>query len=1043
MMDVRNLDTVDASAEGDLIDEGLDGGGGTNENPLLDALIDALDEDQPGEVELGVVGDGAIEERLPQNHRADTVSRHLSSSSAKRRILKQSHCNFCREDCNKQTLENHLRTNENCLTLYLRKLHLKTLDAVLLKIYPCLYCDQPFRQLSHHLQTQPECFQQFKARFNVSTLGAVVKKVKSFKREEYKSRRSLERQFENDKAKNLRKSLLQKDKVQDLNKHCQQTAFSNYKKCCNCHCDLTSAEEVTKDTDIVKSVYDFSTFSQHKRTNAYFLCKFCFLKKENVPDIKNSCFTMKGYEGVNDKTVFVPELKLSEPDSNSDDLPNFFHIKNMKVMMPTSIKSLLSFTNNLPSMKLSSFEIQNLLYGEVTFNKDLLGVLYHHQLSKYISLEKFGDLFRGEVADKENRTVRNLEPCPAENNIRGSSKWISNRDTEIQKKMAQFGRFCLFLSTVIPVDHQTVATRLRQRGFVVTTNYNGEANQELDRNYFVHQGHTASRECNRTNCQKIAIEEYLVGNSDELLLTNENVTSYICSVENFIHSFISNVITSPASQLSPQEYHFRVKFDDNGIARLEGLFWPISLQKINLLKLDKSLSDEGSLAIKQEYIEKIESSIAATSDIELLKVQFGLSDADCEKMNNFLAKDQMHHHCGECFQCLNPPMPSLETMLCVTPDPEFLENILVSSRFSKLFKSRLLILDQQNIEATTTYEWSQSILEEAEHEIIAPNCWQIVLEDEEFLFKIDRRLAELIEKYDFCDLMAAYQYSLSCVGPKDENKVILKRPHLSDSYLKPFNPFIAKAVCGSTNLQIITSSDEWDNLIWTPPKTFVRTEQNLFDHAEVSLTEALVLLDNNKLNTKASSVVEFVYTGPNFQKCFRKRTDPVDNCFSNESMRTEFYECLETNVSRFLKRMNGKDLLLCEVATGYDYVGSDKSEELFDVYKHKMDKITDTEEQCVTNGSFYPEYILCNFGEFGHVLKKRRRRKVLNYPTFDPDSFEFKYSQVLLYFNVHNMEDLTKQTVEESFTAVTDGGERVIDRNKRQFLMKARVGDLI
>ena len=127
-MDVRNGDTVDASDDGDLIDEDSDGGGGTNENPLLDALIDALDEDQlsdenrePGEVELGVVGEEAIEQRRPQNQRADTVSRHLSSSSAKRRILKQSHCNFCREDCNIQTLEIHLRTNENCLTLYLCK----------------------------------------------------------------------------------------------------------------------------------------------------------------------------------------------------------------------------------------------------------------------------------------------------------------------------------------------------------------------------------------------------------------------------------------------------------------------------------------------------------------------------------------------------------------------------------------------------------------------------------------------------------------------------------------------------------------------------------------------------------------------------------------------------------------------------------------------------------------------------------------------------------------------------------------------------------
>ena len=828
----------------------------SDNNPLLDALLNALDDEDQNGAENVEAGD---ENERHQNQVARRVSRHLSSSSAKRRMVKESNCHFCREECTRLTLEHHLQTNPNCLILYSRKYHLKSVDAIILKIYPCLYCDQHFRQLSHHLQTQPECFQQFKEKFNVNSLGAVMKKVKCLKKQEYKSRQSLDRRFQNCKAKDKKKAILKADKVSDLNRHCHQTTFSNYKRCCNCNCDLTAAEE--------------------------------------------------------------------------------------------------------------------------------------------------------------NRS--------------------RNRSNEIYKKMAQFGRFCLFLSFEIPVDCQTVATRLLQRGFVVTTDYNGEPNQELNRTYFVHQGHSTSRECDGNSCQKITLNEYLDRNPEELQLTNENVTTYICSVDKFINSFISNIVTSPGAPLSAQEYHFRVKFNDEGIACLEGLIWARSLQKINLLNVDKSLTDDQKKDIKLDYLEKIKSSIASTSDIELLKTQFNLTDRDCERIQSTIARDPMHY-CGECFKCKNPPMPSLETLLCVTPDDEDHENILVSERFVRLFKSKLRNLEQHEIEATTTLDWIQSICYEVDHEIIVPRLWRIDHEGEVFTFRVDRRLADLIEKYDYCVLLAAYHYSISCVYPRNDTKVILERTHISDCFFNSFNPFIAKAASGSTNIQIIASAEDWNNLVWSPPTTFVRTEQPLIDHKEVSITEALVLLDNNKLNIKASSVMEFVYSGPNFQKSFKQRNEPVDNCFTTEYQQSKFYECLETMVSRFLQRMNGNDLLLCEVATSYDYLGSDKSDELFEVYRMKIDKIMDTDEQCITTGSLYPEYILCDFGDFGHVLKKRRRQKVLNYPEFDHDTHDFKHSQVLLYSDVQNINDLSRENVEEAFDAVTNEGERVIDRNKRIFLMKAR-----
>ena len=584
----------------------------------LDALILELDRDQDDGVV--VLEDNPAVAR-PADQRCP-ANKYLSSSSAKRRMIKQTDCHFCPAELSRDTIEEHLKTSQDCLTLYLRKLHLKTLDAVILKIYPCLYCQIPFHKLSIHLQTQPECLRQFKEKFNVTSLSAVIKKISNLKKQEYKSRRSLERQFENAKAKSKKKARLSSATPEDyLNKHLQQTAFSNYKKCCNCLCNLISAEEVFENTDIVQNHYDIEVFSHHRRANKYFLCKFCGAKKESVPEIANSCFSMTGVEADN-KIVFVPELAPTPAETDEMGLQPFLQTygKDIKVMVPAAVSSLQSFENNVPFKKLNSFEVQNILYGNQIINNELLANIYHNQLSKYLSLEKFGDLHTGQVEDYENKIVSNLQPCTGlENNIRASFKSDFNRSNEVHRKIAQFGKFCLFLSTEVPVDHQTVATNLLQRGFVVTTSYSGKESQEMDRIYLVHRGHSANSECNENNCQKITLEDYLRTNTDILQLTNENVSTYICSVENFENSFIANIINSPVAPLAAQEYHFTTKFNEKGIARLEGIIWPTSLQKMNLLKLDENLCIEESEAIKRDYLDKIKSSIAATSDPEVLK----------------------------------------------------------------------------------------------------------------------------------------------------------------------------------------------------------------------------------------------------------------------------------------------------------------------------------------------------------------------------------------------------------------------------------------
>ena len=177
---------------------------GDNNNPFLDALIRELDDsgdddpDQEGSgLELdphvldldpdGGRGDVLVDQdddqdggrgnpvnniQVPESphNRTRSVRRYVSSSSAKRRVVKNEHCNFCNGFFDRSTLEEHLNNNEACRVLYCRREHLKTVPAVMMRTFDCLYCDGPVRQLSGHLRSTPQCLHQYLQRFEVNSV---------------------------------------------------------------------------------------------------------------------------------------------------------------------------------------------------------------------------------------------------------------------------------------------------------------------------------------------------------------------------------------------------------------------------------------------------------------------------------------------------------------------------------------------------------------------------------------------------------------------------------------------------------------------------------------------------------------------------------------------------------------------------------------------------------------------------------------------------------------------------------------------------------
>ena len=185
-------------------------------------------------------------------HRSPVVGKYITSSSARRRVLKISHCNFCQQEHNRESLGRHLQQSDHCKTLYLRKLHVRSEDAILCSLFECLFCTDRAPKLFNHLEANNQCKMQYLVKFEVNSSKEAVEKVYKLKKTGFKSRRSLARSIENVKAKKSRFEEKKNEPLEySLNDHLYRNSFANYRTCIACQCNVTSAEEVTNDSECV------------------------------------------------------------------------------------------------------------------------------------------------------------------------------------------------------------------------------------------------------------------------------------------------------------------------------------------------------------------------------------------------------------------------------------------------------------------------------------------------------------------------------------------------------------------------------------------------------------------------------------------------------------------------------------------------------------------------------------------------------------------------------------------------------------------------
>ena len=97
-----------------------------------------------------------------------------SSSAVRRSQVKPNHCFFCNVNLNRTNLENHIRGSDRCLSLYKRKLHVRSIDSILIHSYYCLFCDvESNTKFQNHLEQSPNCLESYFNKFQVDSIRLV------------------------------------------------------------------------------------------------------------------------------------------------------------------------------------------------------------------------------------------------------------------------------------------------------------------------------------------------------------------------------------------------------------------------------------------------------------------------------------------------------------------------------------------------------------------------------------------------------------------------------------------------------------------------------------------------------------------------------------------------------------------------------------------------------------------------------------------------------------------------------------------------------
>ena len=179
----------------------------------------------------------------------------------------------------------------------------------------------------------------------------------------------------------------------------------------------------------------------------------------------------------------------------------------------------------------------------------------------------------------------------------------------------------------------------------------------------------------------------------------------------------------------------------------------------------------------------------------------------------------------------------------------------------------------------------------------------------------------------------------------------------------------------------------------------------VFSHREASLCEAAYLIDKRKSRVVGYPPIQFVNTNKDAKIMYRKVEEASPNSFTLEGGE-ELYELIYNNVFKHKLRLNGERLLLCETASWYDFIGTEKSLEIYNIFKDCLERVPPSDVKSEISGEIFPTFLILRNTQ---VLKLRKAKKVISYPSYKNGTMKHSYGRCLLFYPLNPGQDISEE----------------------------------
>ena len=512
-----------------------------------------------------------------------------------------------------------------------------------------------------------------------------------------------------------------------------------------------------------------------------------------------------------------------------------------------------------------------------------------------------------------------------------------------------------------------------------------DGNGMIDIKYKVHPDHNNATACEE-NCQIVDIADHRQKHPDFLL---EGPLLPACV--NLVQSRFHQLIALLSSIMKCPRYCATIQFpcQKSSTSELVMISWPDSLSEINKkVAHDDKLTTED----KDSLCSYVDDNFTASLDVTYISQAFNISIESSEKIVE-LAKSYQYHF-GNIFP---KKVPSNVTLMKEILGSGLSGQVTLVKTWEELQDTFNKELDKLPQEAFSTA--SQKTLDDFLQHLEQSEGYSLNEEDKFFQLKIssypifkvekDKMLQQLLQYSGFSKLCAIYHRAVT-VSAKPGVEIVLKRPFLRDCYTLEYNPLILLAAESTVEMQTIGADQKEAASLVSQTEKIMPKELHEFaaDHTEVSVEEAIWLIDPKKKLIKRNIKPVYINTRENKKLKFRKADipNPLLN-FTDIDDGLEF-QLVKDMHDAYLERPGAEGAVLDQFLMYY----KDDNEEGEGV---------DEESPWIVTCQDYPEppermpavIVL----QSGKRFTLRKVPKVVSYPTPPEDTDDYVRQMVVLY----------------------------------------------